>query len=138
MLLTETYPKARRELCDLLSSQGFQMVADVMDNLSAVRLVKTCQPDIVILDAGGKFPAGLNAAREILHWNRKARIILLSLHSEDQYMRAAFRSGVRGYVLKARAMAELGQAILEVSKGGIYLSNGMRSSALSKHMLGNE
>lgn len=138
MLLTEMYPKARRELCDVLSSQGFQMVADVMDNLSAVRLVKKCQPDIVILDAGHKFPAGLNAASEILHWNRKSRIILLSLHSEIQYMRAAFRCGVRGYVLKTRAVAELGQAILEVSKGGIYLSHGMHSSALEGYLLNNE
>lgn len=138
VLLTEAFPKARRELSNLLSSQGFRMIAEVTDNRNAVRLVKHFMPDIAILDAAGEFSAGLKAAKEILIWNQKARIILLSLHSENQYKRAALQAGVRGYVLKTRAASDLGQAVLEVSKGGIYLSPACSCWHWMEHLLGNE
>jgi len=138
VLLTETYPTARRGLCDLLTSQGFQMVAEVTDNWNAVRLVKEVKPDVAILDAAGEFLSGLKAAREILLWNRKAKIIFLSLHAESQYALAAFEAGVRGYVLKAKAAADLGQAIRKVSQGGIYLSSAVSSQPVEAYLLGNE
>ncbi|HUZ48070.1 MAG TPA: response regulator transcription factor [Terriglobia bacterium] len=138
VLLTEAFPKALRELSHLLSSQGFHMIAEVTDNRNAVRLVKHFMPDIAILDAAGKFSAGLKAAKEILIWNQKARIILLSLHAENQYKRAALQAGVRGYVLKTRAASDLAQAVREVSRGGIYLSPAGSSRHSMEHMLGNE
>ncbi|MCL5006022.1 MAG: response regulator [Acidobacteria bacterium] len=129
---------ARRELCDLLASQGFQMVAEVTDNRNAIRLIKQFNPDVAILDAASEFVAGLKAAREILLWNQKAKIILLSLHAEGQYALAALQAGVRGYVLKGRAVADLGQAICKVSKGGIYLSSGVSFSLVEAYLPGNE
>jgi two-component system, NarL family, invasion response regulator UvrY len=138
VLLTEAYPTARRGLCDLLTSQGFQMVAAVTDNWNAVRLIKEFKPDVAILDAASEFLAGLKAASEILLWNQQAKIIFLSLHAESQYALAAFQAGVRGYVLKAKAAPDLGQAIRKVSRGGIYLSSGVSSQPVDAYLLRNE
>jgi two-component system, NarL family, response regulator NreC len=138
VLLTETYAMARRELCGLLADQGFQMVAEVTDNWDAVRLMKRFKPDVVILDASNEFLESLRAVRETVLWNRKARVILLSLHAESQYALAAVQAGVRGYVLKTRAAADLGQAIHEVSKGGIYLSAGISSQLIETYLLRKE
>lgn len=125
VLLTETLATARKELCGLLLAQGFEMVAEVTDNWNAVRLTKEFRPDVAILDAGNRFAESLKAVKEILHWNQKAKIILLSLHAESQYALAALQAGVRGYVLKSRAAGALDRAIREVSRGGIYLSSGI-------------
>jgi len=138
VLLTESFATARKELCDLLADQGFEMVAGVTDNWNAVRLTKQFQPDVAILDAASKFMESLKAVKEILSWNRKAKIILLSLHAESQYALVALQAGVRGYVLKTRAAADLDQAIHEVSRGGIYLSAGISSPTLEGYALGNE
>ena len=138
VLLTETYAAARRELGGLLANQGFQMVAEVPDNWRAVHVMNEVKPDITILDAASKFLESLKATREILHDNQNAKIILLSLHAESQYALVALQAGVRGYVLKTRAVADLGQAIQEVSKGGIYLSSGISSQPIEAYLLGNE
>lgn len=114
------------------------MVAEVTDNWNAVRLIKQFKPDVVILDAASRFLETLKAAREILLWNRKAKIILLSLHTESQYALVALQAGVRGYVLKARAAADLGQAICEVSRGGIYLSSDISSLPIEAYLLDNQ
>ena len=138
VLLTETFAAARRELCSLLADQGFDMVAEVTDNWNAVRLTKQFKPDVTILDAASKFIESLKAVKEILCWNRETKIILLSLHAESQYALAALQAGVRGYVLKTRAAADLDQAIQEVLRGGIYLSSGISSQPLDGNELGNE
>jgi two-component system, NarL family, invasion response regulator UvrY len=138
VLLTEGFATARKELCELLSGQGFEMVAEVTDNWNAVRLTKQFRPDVAILDAASKFVESLKAVKEILSWNQKAKIILLSLHAESQYAMVALQSGVRGYVLKTRAAADLDQAINEVSKGGIYLSSGVSPPTVARYALGNE
>ena len=135
VLLTENHVAYRRGLCDLLTQQGFQMVADVTDNWNAVHLMKRFKPDVAILDATGKFLESLKAAKEILLWNQQAKIILLNLHAESQYALVALKAGIRGYVLKTKAAADLAQAILEVSEGGIYLSAGVSSHPLEAYLL---
>jgi len=135
VLLTENHGACRRGLCDLLTQQGFQMVADVTDNWNAVRLMKRFKPDVTILDATGKFLESLKAAKEILLWNQQAKIILLNLHAESQYALVALQAGIRGYVLKTKAAGDLAQAILEVSGGGIYLSAGVFSHPLEAYIM---
>jgi DNA-binding NarL/FixJ family response regulator len=58
------------------------------------------------------------------------RAILLTVHAEDRYVLEAVRAGVRGYVLKKQAAADLVRAIREVSAGGVYLSPGISAAVI--------
>jgi len=65
---------------------------------------------------------GLEAARQIGAWPQGPQVILLTVHIEDHYVLEPLRAGVRGYVLKKDASADLIRAIREVAGGGVYLS----------------
>ena len=83
------------------------------------------RPDVAILDISMPLLNGLEAAREIQKSGERTRTILLTRHDEDQYVTAALRAGVKGYVLKSQAADGLVAAIHKVSGGGIYLSPGI-------------
>jgi DNA-binding NarL/FixJ family response regulator len=73
---------------------------------------------------------GIDAAREMLKRSPEIQVILLTMHEEEPYVLEALRSGVRAYVLKAQAAADLVRAIHEVMRGGIYLSPGISDSVM--------
>lgn len=68
---------------------------------------------------------GLDAAVQIQRQSPSTRAILLTMYTEDQYVLEAFRGGVRGYVIKTQAAADLVQAIREVQRNALYVSPGI-------------
>jgi DNA-binding NarL/FixJ family response regulator len=67
----------------------------------------------------------MEAAREILQHRPGARVVLLTMHTEEHQIVAALRAGIRGYVVKTQAAEDLVYAIREVIRGEIYLSPGV-------------
>lgn len=68
---------------------------------------------------------GLDAARAIRKASPDTKLILLTVHTEEQYVLEALRAGIKGYVLKTQAAADLIRAIQEVSRNAVYLSPGI-------------
>jgi DNA-binding NarL/FixJ family response regulator len=68
---------------------------------------------------------GVDAALELGRRSVKSKAVLLTRHDDDQYVLAALRAGVRGYVLKSQAAADLAHAIRQVVRGDLYLSPGI-------------
>jgi two-component system response regulator NreC len=130
ILLADYHAIVRDGLRSLLSSDGLQVVAQATDGREAVRLAREHQPDLAILDVSMPMLNGIDAAREIGSASPKTQAILLTVHSEDQYVMEAVRAGIRGYVLKTQVTEELMRAIREVAGGALYLSPSVSETVL--------
>jgi two-component system response regulator NreC len=126
VLLADDHALVREGLRALLSREpDMQVVAEAGDGREALRLAEETQPDVATMDLSMPLLNGLEAARQIASWVRGPRPILLTMHAEDRYVLEALRAGVRGYVLKKQAAADLVRAIREVVGGSVYLSPGI-------------
>ncbi len=123
VLLADDHAVVREGLRALLAAQGdFHVVAEAEDGRQALELARSLRPDVAALDVSMPLLNGVDAARRMAGWERGPRVVLLTMHAEDQYVLEALRAGVRGYVLKSEAGADLVRAIREVVSGGFYLS----------------
>jgi DNA-binding NarL/FixJ family response regulator len=123
--LADDHVLVRQGLKSLLEREKFQIVAEASDGHEAVRLMEAVQPDIAIVDISMSALNGIDAARELGRACPKTKVILLTQHGEDQYIREALEVGVKGYVLKSQLATDLVHAIQQVSGGQVYLSPGI-------------
>jgi DNA-binding NarL/FixJ family response regulator len=124
-LVAEDHQLVSDGLVALLKAAGHEIVGRASDGQTAVRLAETLHPDIAILDASMPLLNGIDASRAIQRVRPDTKAIIVTVHDEDEYVLNAFRAGVRGYVLKKQAAADLLQAIKEVQAGSVYVSPGM-------------
>ncbi|HSB68022.1 MAG TPA: response regulator transcription factor [Candidatus Methylomirabilis sp.] len=129
VLLADDHTIVREGLRSLLSKEpDIQVVAEAGNGREALALAREARPDVVLLDLSMPLLNGLEAARQIAAWERGPRVILLTMHAEDRYVLEALRAGVRGYVLKKQAGADLVRAIHEAVAGAVYLSPGISAA----------
>ncbi len=122
ILLADDHLIVRQGLKALLEGEGFSVVAEVGDGHEAVRVARERCPDVAVVDFSMPLLNGFDAARGILQACPRAKAILLTMHTEDHYVLEALRAGIKGYVVKTQASADLIRAIREVSRGMTYLS----------------
>ncbi len=134
VLLADDHVIVRQALCALLEREGFEVVGAVGDGQEALRVARERQPDVAILDFSMPLLNGLDAAREILHACPRTRAILLTMHTDDHRVLEALRAGVRGYVVKSQAAADLIRAIHEVLRGSTYLSPGISETVVQAYL----
>src|SRR5712691_3205323 len=111
VLLAEDHVIVREGLKALLEREGFEIVAEVSNGPDAVRLARERRPAVAVLDIAMPLLNGLDAARQIRQISPATRVILLTVHTEDRLVLEAFQAGVRGYVVKTEAAADLVRAI---------------------------
>src|SRR5256885_14033121 len=122
VLLADDHLIVRQGLKVLLQREGLEIVGEAADGQQAVRLARDRCPDVAVLDFAMPVLNGLDAAREILRMCPRARVILLTMHTEDRYVHEALRAGISGYIVKTQASADLVRAIPEVSRVMTYPS----------------
>lgn len=125
LILADDHVLVRQGLKTLLESEGFVICGEAADGREAVRLVRSENPEVAVLDISMPHFNGLSAALELSRTAPRVRIIMLTQHDEQQYVSEALRSGVRGYVLKNQASRDLVHAIRSVCRGEVYLSPGV-------------
>jgi DNA-binding NarL/FixJ family response regulator len=106
----------------LLEREGFQVVADASDGRQAVAEARAHRPELAVLDMSMPVMNGLETVESIGREAPDTKIVVLTRHDEDDYVMAAIRAGVKGYVLKSQPASELIRAMRDVSAGGLYLS----------------
>ena len=123
VLLADDHQIVRQGLKSLLEEKGFTVVGEASDGHEAVRLANEKHPDVAVLDLTMPLLNGVDAARQIRHDLPGTKVILLTMHTDEQYILDAIRAGVSGYVLKSEAATDLVKAIMDVNKGLTHLSS---------------
>src|SRR6058998_3725201 len=122
ILLADDHEIVRQGVRLLLQQEGFEVVGEAANGQEAIRLARESCPDIALLDYGMPLLNGIGAAREIAQACPKTKVILLTMHTDDHYVLEALRMGIKGFVVKSQAPADLVRAIQEVLRGMVYLS----------------
>jgi DNA-binding NarL/FixJ family response regulator len=99
-----------------------KVVGEAGDGREILNLVRARQPDVVLMDIAMPGLNGMEAAERMARDFPSVRIIILSMHNNEEYVLRALKAGAAGYLLKKAATAELETALHEVMRGGIYLS----------------
>jgi DNA-binding NarL/FixJ family response regulator len=109
----------------LENAPGIQVVREAGDGRQAVEACVELRPDVVLTDVEMPTLNGIEAAHQIHAAIPGVKIIMLSMHDDQAYVRASFSAGASGYLLKGAASSELLAAIEVVAAGGRYLSPGL-------------
>lgn len=123
VLLCDDHTVVRAGLRLLLeAAEDIEVVGEVEDGHRAVRETKRLLPDVVLLDLSMPLLNGVEAARQIAKEVPSAKVLILSAHSDDQYVQHATEAGAVGYLMKETAANDLLQAVREVARGNAFFS----------------
>lgn len=123
VLLADDHVLVRAGIRALLHNiAGVTVVGEADDGREALRLVASLAPDVVLLDIAMPGLNGLDAAARIVKEYPRVRVIILSMHADEEYVLQALRAGATGYLLKGSRTAELELAVTAVARGDTYLS----------------
>jgi DNA-binding NarL/FixJ family response regulator len=123
VLLSEDHAIVRQGLCKLLETDGsFEVVGQAQTGREAILLAAQLRPDVILMDIAMPELNGLEAARQILGVNSAAKVIMLSAHSDDEYVERTIAVGARGFLEKQTSAEILTKAIHEVANGKTFYS----------------
>jgi two-component system response regulator NreC len=123
VLIADDHPLLRSGLRGLLERDGeFRVVAEAPDGYEAIELAIAHKPDVILLDVGMPRLNGTDAAERLSEKVPAARIIMLSMHSDEAYVLKALKAGAKGYLLKASPEEDILAAVRAVAAGHAYFS----------------
>ena len=102
--------------------KDFTLIVCVADGHALVQAVREHTPDVAVIDISLPLLNGLQAARQIKKYEPHTKVIFLTMHGEESYVRDAFQAGGSGYILKQSSTNELIYAIKEVFQGNTFIS----------------
>lgn len=131
ILVVDDHPITRKALLSLIESdKTLKNVGEASDGVEAIRQVVEKQPDVVVMDITMPNMSGIDATKEILISYPDVKVIALSIHSGNNFVKEMLNAGAVGYILKEDAPEELLIAVKRVSRGDIYLSAQIISKTL--------
>jgi len=123
VLVVDDHAFIRRGVQSILHAfPEWELCGEADNGADAVRLSEALKPEVIIMDISMPGLNGIEATRAIHKNHPETKVILLTLHDNDELVRSAFRAGARGYLLKIDAEKELVQALREVVREGAYIS----------------
>jgi DNA-binding NarL/FixJ family response regulator len=122
LLLADDHVMVRRGLRLVLEAEpDLQVVAEANDGAEAVELVRRLEVDLAVLDVSMPRRTGLQAAAELIELRPELRVLMLSMHDNEQYLFEALKAGASGYVLKTAADRDLVEACRAALRGEPFL-----------------
>ncbi|WP_458683325.1 response regulator [Prescottella equi] len=126
VLVVDDQPVIRHGFSLFLRNSGdIDVVGEASSGDSAVRLVETVRPDVVLMDIRMPNGDGLTASRKILSRPNSPRIIVITTFDHDDYLFTALEIGVSGFLLKDADPTELSAAVATVHRGGVAIAPGL-------------
>jgi len=123
VFLVDDHTLVRRGLRSILEADpGITIVGEAADGLSAVASCRRTRPDVVLMDVSLPGLNGIDTARNITDVCPDVRVLMLSMHASDLYVRESLKAGAKGYVLKDDADRELIAGVKAVAEGQLYFS----------------
>jgi len=137
IVLAEDHTIIREGLRLLLSSEPyFEVVGEAADGREALACVERLTPDIVLMDLSMPRMDGMEAIRQIKKRSPDTKILVLTVHRNEEYIRATFQAGADGYELKYVSQTDLIRAIKTVLEGAPYLSPAISQVVLEGYLAG--
>jgi DNA-binding NarL/FixJ family response regulator len=122
ILLVDDHQVLREGLRSLLEQEAeMEVVGEAGDGMTALRLVRELEPDIVIMDVNMEGLDGIDATRMISREHARSKVLALSMFLRKTFVTEMFKSGAAGYLLKDNAFAEIVEAIRTVQRGEKYV-----------------
>jgi two-component system, NarL family, response regulator NreC len=122
VVVVDDHAVVRSGLRLLLAAEGdLEVVGEAGDAREAVFEVRAHKPDVILLDVVMPGESGIEAVPKLLREAPDAKVLVLSMQDDPNYVREAFAAGASGYVLKEAADAEVVDAIRQVAAGGRYV-----------------
>ena len=135
VLLVEDHTLVRSGIRSLLEAEReIEVVGEAGDGREALELVRTLKPHVVLMDVAMGDLNGIDATRLIAAEHPEVRVLILSMHSDEQYIFEALKAGARGYVLKSAAVKELMTGIRAVAAGKNYVSPSLASVVMDDYV----
>ena len=131
VLLADDHTIVRQGLRSILEQQaGINVVAEAQNGREAVRLTEQLKPDVVLMDFSMPDLNGLEATRQIKQRLPDTKVLILTRHADNEYIKSILSAGAAGYLLKKSAAEELVIAIQAVQRGDPYLD-----PSISQHII---
>ncbi|WP_423924647.1 response regulator transcription factor [Candidatus Palauibacter sp.] len=122
MLLVDDHPVVRAGLKALLeSTEQVEVVGEATSGDEAVEKARTLEPDIVIMDLAMPGMDGVHATRRITELGLEAKVLVVTIHDEDEYLVSALNAGAAGFLNKSAADTDLIGAVEAIARGHSYL-----------------
>jgi DNA-binding NarL/FixJ family response regulator len=135
VLIADDHPIVRRGVRALLDAEpDLEVVAETEDGAAAVRRVVEGDVDLALLDITMPRMTGLQAAYEIARRAERVRVLILSMHQDEQYCFEALKAGASGYVIKAGADRDLVHACRAAMRGEPFLYPGALAALIGDYL----
>jgi DNA-binding NarL/FixJ family response regulator len=122
VLLVDDHAVVRLGLRTLLSAaHDVDVVGEASNGQEALSQVEALNPDVVVMDLSMPEMDGATATRELTRRGGSARVLVLTMHEEEDYLVPLLKAGARGYVVKSAVSTELLEAVRTVASGGMFV-----------------
>ena len=115
-------------------TEDIEVIGQAKDGHTAVELARELSPTIIVMDIGMPDLNGVEATRLITKESPRVKIIGLSMHSSNKYVREMFKAGASGYLLKDCPFDELAKAIRTVAEGKAYVSPSIGETVINNYV----
>ena len=123
VLLVEDHMIVRQGLRALLEGQeDIEVVAEAADGFEGVQKVEEHKPDVVVMDLAMPRLNGVDATKQLLKIHPDAKVLILSMHAGEEYVRPVLRAGASGFLLKGSGLSDLVKAIRAIAEGEAFFS----------------
>lgn len=122
VLLADDHEMVRIGLKRVLEEAGdIKVITEAANGREALQKFKTVQPDVAIVDISMPVMDGIDACKQIIASHPDAKVLILTMHPEEQYAVRLFKAGALGYITKGSSTRELHEAVRSVSNGRKFL-----------------
>jgi DNA-binding NarL/FixJ family response regulator len=123
VLLVDDHRLIRKAISALLSNEDeIHTVWEASNSTECFQLMEMAKPDIVLMDISLDDVDGISITRELIQKQPDLKVIILSMHLEENYIKQSVKAGAKGYILKNSPHEDLIKAVFEVANGGQYFA----------------
>lgn len=123
LLVVDDHEVVRKGLRSVLEQQpGWQVAGEASDGREAVAKAKELKPDVTVLDISMPSLNGLEATRQMLKQDARAKVLILTMHDSDPLIQSVLNAGARGYLLKSDAGKDLVTAVEAVRRNKTFFT----------------
>jgi DNA-binding NarL/FixJ family response regulator len=133
IVIVDDHPVVRDGLAQLINDTAdLAVCGEAGDEAEALGVVAACNPALALVDLSLGYSSGIGVIEEIKKRFPRVCVLVLSMYDESLYAERALRAGAGGYIMKREASEKVIDAIRQVLKGEVYLSEAMRSKLLQR------